>query len=601
MGENEKKLCKRIITFSLVLCMALSVFTGVVYAADTDTVVILYENDVHCAVEGYSKLAAMKNELSETYTNVGVVSVGDFVQGGTLGAVSKGEYIVNLMNKVGYDAIALGNHEFDYQLPRLNELNAMSNTKFISCNFQKIGEDKSYFEPYTIVSYGNVDVAYIAITTPETINSSSPAQFKNDKGELIYTFNESKLYDIVQTNINAAETAGADYVIALSHIGYDESGNLADITDVIENTDGFDVVLDAHSHSVIEEKVIKDKSGDDVLLTSTGTKFEYIGKLTIKNGAFDTELVEVESYTKTDPVVDAYITEINENYAQLGNRKIGESKVEFITHDKDGNRLVRNAETNLGNFCSDALRVMTGADMSFVNGGGLRAPMESGDITFNDIFSVFPFNNQIVTAEISGQILIDFLEMAVMNYPEEDGSFPHMSGVTFSVNKSIPTSVKVDENGFFEKVDGAYRVYNVKVLDKTSGEYKALDPNGKYILAGFNYFILDFGGGMTMFKDAKILDAEGTLDVELLENYIVEHLGGVIGEEYAEVKPNISFTDGVITETPDNNENNEQEDKEPSSPQTGDNSYIVVWALLLIISATCIVVLEIYRRKKTVN
>ena len=593
-----KKLCKRIITFSLVLCMALSVFTGVVYAADTDTVVILYENDVHCAVEGYSKLAAMKNELLETHTNVGVVSVGDFVQGGTLGAVSKGEYIVNLMNKVGYDAIALGNHEFDYQLPRLNELNAMSNTKFISCNFQKIGEDKSYFEPYTIVSYGSVDIAYIAITTPETINSSSPAQFKNDKGELIYTFNESKLYDIVQTNINAAETAGADYVIALSHIGYDESGNLADITDVIENTDGFDVVLDAHSHSVIEEKVIKDKSGDDVLLTSTGTKFEYIGKLTIKNGAFDTELVEVESYTKTDPVVDAYITEINENYAQLGNRKIGESKVEFITHDKDGNRLVRNAETNLGNFCSDALRVMTGADMSFVNGGGLRAPMESGDITFNDIFSVFPFNNQIVTAEISGQILIDFLEMAVMNYPEEDGSFPHMSGVTFSVNKSIPTSVKVDANGFFEKVDGAYRVYNVKVLDKTSGEYKALDPNGKYILAGFNYFILDFGGGMTMFKDAKILDAEGTLDVELLENYIVEHLGGVIGEEYAEVKPNISFTDGVITETeaPDNNE---QENKEPSSPQTGDNSYIVVWILLAVLSLSALVAFGIYRRKVT--
>ena len=594
-----KKLCKRIITFSLVLCMALSVFTGVVYAKDTDTVVILYENDVHCAVEGYSKLAAMKNELSETYTNVGVVSVGDFVQGGTLGAVSKGEYIVNLMNKVGYDAIALGNHEFDYQLPRLNELNAMSNTKFISCNFQKIGEDKTYFEPYTIVSYGSVDVAYIAITTPETINSSSPAQFKNDKGELIYTFNESKLYDIVQTNINAAETAGADYVIALSHIGYDESGNLADITDVIENTDGFDVVLDAHSHSVIEEKVIKDKSGDDVLLTSTGTKFEYIGKLTIKNGAFDTELVEVESYTKTDPVVDAYITEINENYAQLGNRKIGESKVEFITHDKDGNRLVRNAETNLGNFCSDALRVMTGADMSFVNGGGLRAPMEAGDITFNDIFSVFPFNNQIVTAEISGQILIDFLEMAVMTYPEEDGSFPHMSGVTFSVNKSIPTSVKVDANGFFEKVDGAYRVYNVKVLDKTSGEYKALDPNDKYILAGFNYFILDFGGGMSMFKDAKILDAEGTLDVELLENYIVEHLGGVIGEEYAEVKPNISFTDGVITETPDNNENNEQEDKEPSSPQTGDNSYIVVWVLLAVLSLSALVILGTDRRKAT--
>ena len=583
-----KKICNRIIAFSLVLCMIFSAFAGTAYAKDDDTIIILYENDVHCAVEGYSKLAAMKNELSETYTNVGIVSSGDFVQGGTIGAVSKGEYIVNLMNKVGYDAIALGNHEFDYQVPRLNELNELSNTKFISCNFQKIGEDTSYFDPYTIVSYGDVDIAYIAITTPETINSSSPAQFKNEKGELIYTFNESKLFDVVQASINAAENEGADYVIALSHIGYDESGNLADITDVIENTDGFDVVLDAHSHSVIEEKFIKDKSGDEVLLTSTGTKFEHIGKLTITNGVFDTELVELGSYTKTDPIVDAYITEINDNYAQLGNRKIGESKVDFITHDKDGNRLVRNTETNLGDFSADALRVMSEADISFVNGGGLRAPMESGDITFNDIFSVFPFNNQIVTAEVSGQILIDFLEMAMMNYPEEDGMFPHVSGITFSVNKSIPSSVKVDENGFFEKIDGPYRVYDVKVLDKISGEYKELDLDGKYVLAGFNYYLLDFGGGTTMFRDAEILDAEGTLDVELIENYIVEHLGGVIGEEFAELRPNITFTDGETSEATDINE---QENQEPSSPQTGDDSHVVMWILLSVLSLSVFVAL----------
>ena len=143
-----KSIFKRVVSFSLVLCMFLSAFAGLAYAGDTDTIVILYENDVHCAVEGYSKLVAMKNELSETYADVGVVSVGDFVQGGTLGAVSKGEYIVNLMNRVGYDAIALGNHEFDYQLPRLIELNDISDTKYISCNFQKICEVTSYFEPY---------------------------------------------------------------------------------------------------------------------------------------------------------------------------------------------------------------------------------------------------------------------------------------------------------------------------------------------------------------------------------------------------------------------------------------------------------------------
>ena len=573
-----KEMCKKIITFGLVLCITLSVFTGVVCANDADTIVILYENDVHCAVEGYSKLAAMKNELFESYTNVGVVSVGDFVQGGTLGAVSKGEYIVKLMNKVGYDAITLGNHEFDYRLSRLDELNAMSNTKFISCNFQKIGDDKTYFEPYKMVSYGNIDVAYIGITTPETINSSSPMQFKDDKGELVYTFNESRLYEIIQENIDDAEAAGADYVIALSHIGYDESGKLPDITDVIENTEGFDAVLDAHSHTVIEEKLVKNKNGEDVLLTSTGTKFAYIGKLTIKNGVLDTELVETESYNKTDPVVDAYIAEIKESYSELGNRKIGDSKVDLITHDENGNRLVRNSETNLGDFCSDALRVMTGADISFINGGGVRAPLESGDVTFNDIYSVFPFNNQVVTAEISGQILVDYLETAVMNYPKEEGTFPHVSGVTFSVNKSIPTSVKMDENGFFEKVDGEYRVYNVKVLDKISGEYKALDLDGKYNIAGINYYILDFGGGMTMFKDAKILDAEGTLDVEVLESYIVDYLGGVIGEEYAETQQNITFTDGVI-----------EEEDDPISPPTGDNFHIIICFSLAALSLKCFV------------
>ena len=137
-----------------------------------ESIVILYENDVHCELDGYSKLAAMKAELKSSYDHVGVVSSGDFVQGGTLGAVSKGEYVVNLMNKVGYDAIALGNHEFDYQLERLEELNNLSSTKFISCNFAEAGEEESYFDPYTIVSYGKVKIAYIGIITPDTISSA---------------------------------------------------------------------------------------------------------------------------------------------------------------------------------------------------------------------------------------------------------------------------------------------------------------------------------------------------------------------------------------------------------------------------------------------
>ena len=544
---------KRLLSCIVCICMVLCSLNAATFAKDSETIVILYENDVHCAVEGYSKLAAMKNELKFEYEYVGVVSSGDFVQGGTLGAVSKGEYIVELMNLVGYDAIAPGNHEFDYTISRLTELYELSETKYISCNFAKIGEEKTYFEPYTIVSYGDVDIAYIGIITPETITSARPSQFRNENGEIIYTFNESRLYELVQESIDEATEDGADYVIALSHIGYDESGELNDVTDVIENTDGLDVVLDAHSHSVIEEKIVKDKSGDDVLLSSTGTGFENIGKLTIANGEFDTELVKTETYTKTDADVDAYIAEINQSYAELGNRKIGESKVELITHNEEGVRLVRTAETNLGNLCSDALFFVTNADVSYVNGGGLRAPIKSGDMTFNDIYSVFPFNNRIVTAEITGQVLLDMLEMSMISYPQEDGAFPHMSGITFSVNKSIPSSIKVDENGFFTKVDGDYRVYDVKVLDKESGNYKALELDKKYILAAADYYILNFGSGMSMFKDAKVVESEGMLDVEVLERYITDNLNGVIGEEYKDVVNRITFTDGY--------ENADNEDK----------------------------------------
>ena len=540
---------KKLVAVLLCICVLISGVVAItlhVQNKPIEPIVILYENDVHCEVEGYSKLLAMKNELAETYAHVGVVSVGDFVQGGTLGAVSKGEYIVNLMNLVGYDAIALGNHEFDYQIERLTELCEMSNTKFICSNFAKIGEDESYFQPYTIVSYGNVDIAYISIVTPKTITSSYPSQFKNEDGQIIYTFNDDHLAELVQENIDAAEKAGADYVVALSHIGYSEAEGVFDVTDIIENTKGLDVVLDAHAHLVIEETVMKDKSGEDVLLSSTGTKFEYIGQLTITEEGLHTKLIETASYETTDSSIDAYIAQIQESYAELGNRKIAESNVNLITHDEAGNRLVRNAETNLGNLCADALRVVTGAQISFVNGGGLRDAIGAGDVTFNDIYSVFPFNNQVVTAEITGQILLDMLEMAVKSYPEEAGAFPHVSGVTFSVNTAIEPAVQLDENGFFTQVTGEYRVYNVQILDEATGTYLPMDLDGKYVLAGLNYFLLDYGSGMSMFKDATILDAEGILDVEVLENFIVDHLGGVIDEPYRQVEHRITFTDGKL-------------------------------------------------------
>lgn len=510
-----------------------------------EEIIILYENDVHCEVEGYSKLSAMKKELQQDHKYVGVVSSGDYIQGNSLGVISKGEYIVNLMNLVGYDAVTLGNHEFDYQIDRLNELVEKMNTKPVCCNFSEVGENSSYFKPYSMVSYGEVDIAYIGITTPNTIASSFPTQFRDENGNPIYTFHPTTLYDIVQDNIDSAKKAGAEYVIALSHIGYADNavyGDLEDVETLIKNTDGLDVVLDAHSHSVIEEKTIVDEGGNEVLLSSTGTKFEYIGKLVISNGEFDTQLIKTENYQKTDPAVDAYLQQINSEYGELGNRKVAYSEVDLITHDADGNRLVRKAETNLGDLCSEAIRSVAGADIGYINGGGLRSNISAGDVTFNNLLSVFPFNNTLVLAEASGQTIKDMLEMAMMKWPSEDGCFPHLAGITFSLNTSIPSSVVTNELGEFGGVAGQYRVYDIKIFNRETKAYEPIVLDKNYTIAAANYYLIEYGSGMTMFKNVKILSNEGMLDVEALEQYITEELDGKIGKEYAEVSVNITFT-----------------------------------------------------------
>lgn len=521
------------------------------FAVNSEDIVILYENDVHCTVEGYSKLSAMKKELQETHSYVGVVSGGDFIQGNSLGVISKGEYIINLMNLVGYDAVTLGNHEFDYKLDRLEELTDKMNTKPICCNFQKTGEDTTCFEPYSIVSYGDVDVAYIGITTPSTISSSAPAQFKDENGNYVYTFHSTDLYDVVQENIESAQADGADYIIALSHIGYAEDelyGELEDVESLIRNTSGFDVVLDAHSHSVIESRTITDKDGNEVLLSSTGTKFEYIGKLTISEENFETELIKTENYKSTDPVVDAYIDEIYAEYSMLGERKVAFSEADLITKDKDGNRLVRNNETNLGDLCSEAFRNAVDADIGYINGGSLRADIPAGDVTFNNLLNVLPFNNTIVLAEISGQTIKDMIEMTMMYYPGEGGAFPHLSGLTFSFNTSIPSSVVLDEYEDFAGVTGQYKVYNIKVYNKDNGTYEPLELDKTYTIAASNYYLLEYGSGLKMLENTKVIQKDGMLDVEALESFIDDKLGGTVGQDYAEAKSNITFTDGEIVE-----------------------------------------------------
>lgn len=528
----------RLVWLTLWLCLLTCVCVGA-----NDDIVILYENDVHCAVEGYTKLAAMKEELKESHAYVGVVSAGDFVQGGSLGVVSRGEYIIDIMNLVGYDAVTLGNHEFDYKTERLKELMQKLSAPVTSCNYQKIGEG-TVFLPYTMVTYGETDVAFIGITTPDTISCSAPNQFRDEKGNYIYSFCGDTLFSVVQASIDAAKKEGAEVVIALSHLGTESVAEKWSAQALIQNTSGLDVVLDGHSHSTISQMLLEDKDGQTVVLSSTGTKFAHIGKLTIGKEGIGTELVATEGYEKTNSTVDVYVGKIQADYQLLGERVVGKTEYTLTTEDENGNRLIRKEETNLGDFCADSYRIVTGADVGFINGGGIRASIDAGEITVNDLLNVFPFNNSTCVAEVTGQQIADMLELGMCAYPEERGGFQHVSGIDFDFDPEISSSVVLDENDGFVCVDGARRVSDIKILE--NGIYVPIDMQKTYTLASHTYLLMEGGSGATMFRDLQTVTDTGILDVELLEIYLTEYLGGTVPENYAKSQNRIHVKDSYV-------------------------------------------------------
>ncbi|HPR91056.1 MAG TPA: metallophosphoesterase, partial [Synergistaceae bacterium] len=176
--KTGKKLLSLLLVFLLAFALC-----GTAFAAEGQDIVILYTNDVHCAVDdniGYAGLAAYRSEMEAEGNYVTLVDDGDALQGGVLGTLSEGSYLVDIMNEVGYDVIVPGNHEFDYGMDRFLELAEMQDTDYICCNFIDLTTGEPVFDSYEMISYGDVDVAYIGIDTPETFSKSTPAYFQDE-------------------------------------------------------------------------------------------------------------------------------------------------------------------------------------------------------------------------------------------------------------------------------------------------------------------------------------------------------------------------------------------------------------------------------------
>ena len=530
---------KKLIALLLAACLMLGLMTTA-FAADekSNDIVILYTNDVHCAVDdniGYAGLAAYKKEMQAAYNYVALVDCGDSVQGDVIGTLSKGEYLVDIMNEVGYDFASFGNHEFDYTLPQLQKLIDKAKYQYLCCNLTytaKDGKGLTGYKAYEIKTYGNTKVAFVGIDTPESFTKSTPTYFQDANGNFVYSFaegnNGADLYNAVQKAIDAAKAAGADYVIGLGHLGIDEQSSPWTSKEVIANTTGFDAFIDGHSHSTFSE-TIKDKSGKEVVFEQTGTKLANVGKIIIKaDGTITHENVDLNT-VEPDAEAAAYIQTITDKFDALQKQVVAKTSVELTINGADGKRAVRNAETNLGDLCADAYRILLGADIAFVNGGGVRDNIKVGDITYGDIIKVHPFGNEACLVEVTGQQIKDALELGSAAYPGESGGFLQVSGLTYTINADIPSSVVKNDKSEFVKVDGAYRVSDIMVGGQP------LDVNKTYTLASHNYMLKDAGDGYTMFgtKNVKLLKDGVMIDNQVLINYIVNNLGGVVGEQYA--------------------------------------------------------------------
>lgn len=285
--------------------------------ARKDNIVIIYENDAHCNLAGYAKMATLKADVRKETKNVLTVSGGDFtvdfMSRNTLGTKSEGSGIMTVMNSIGYDYIVPGNHDFDFGVQAMQDNFNTLDATVTCCNFQRVNDGSSVYTGYAIRKIGGKKIAFIGVATPRSMSGRNRQLFSDEDGNVLYTFCEESLPKTVQTNVDLARSKGADCVIVLSHLG-DKQNSRPTSLELIASTTGIDVILDAHAHSVIPDRRVPNKDGKEVILTSAGLKFANIGLLKIaEDGTITPTLIPTDGI-ESDEATLKLIDELKKEY-----------------------------------------------------------------------------------------------------------------------------------------------------------------------------------------------------------------------------------------------------------------------------------------------
>lgn len=487
--------------------------------------VILHTNDVHGAVEGYAYIAQLKADYEAKGAEVILVDAGDYSQGEVYVSDTKGLDAVEMMNVTGYDVVTLGNHEFDYGYAQLKENMTKADFKILCANVY--GEDGTpiFDANYTYTTKSGVKIGFFGMETPEAQTKANPALIKGLKFD-------TDLKAVAEKQLEALKDD--DVVIALSHLGVDDSSKPYTSYDLYNAAKGIDFIIDGHSHSVM----IKGKNGEPI--QSTGTKFANIGVIVIDDASKKIEsnsLYEIKEDTAKDAAVAAAAQKIIDRIDKEYGAVFAKSKVELNgAKAPNGNR---DGETNNGDLITDAMlwKVMQNKEgltvnedhvVAITNGGGIRAAIKVGDVTKKDIKTVLPFGNTIEVIYVTGNELLEALEASTFCVPESIGGFPQVSGISYTIS----TGAVYDANAETYPASTYYGPKSINRVTINSINGKDFKANDTYAVVTNNFCA---EGGDTYYAFAAAtskFDTGVTLDMAVMD-YITKELKGVIGEQYA--------------------------------------------------------------------
>lgn len=455
-------------------------------ARDTE-ITIFHTNDTHGRVKGDSSIIGIDtiSAIKNSVTNSLLVDAGDTVHGLPFATMNKGADIVELMKMAGYDLMVPGNHDFNYGYERLLELAELAKSgkngfEIISANTVK--DNEAVLNANSIKEIDGVKVGFFGLSSPETAYKTNPNNIIGiDFADPIVT---------AEAQVKSLKEAGADVVIALAHIGDDESTEIKS-TDIAKKVNGIDLIIDGHSHSKYENGL----QVEDTLIVSTGEYEANLGKVTVTVNPETKEVVginaslinkeEASAYTP-DADVTAKIADIDKAQEVILSQVVGNTVSDLVGERAD----VRTGETNLGNLVTDAMLNTTGAEIAITNGGGIRASIKAGDITKGDLISVLPFGNFIVTKYLTGAEIKDVIEHGIKDAPNAAGQFPHVAGINYIYDPAQPAGsriVKITFNGEPLEMDRKYLVATNDFISaggdgyphfngiKTENEFSALD------------------------------------------------------------------------------------------------------------------------------